>query len=95
MPISGCHDLPLATFNLPSRNGSPSNRKKIPPIVIPEYPAPAGRNAARSPKTALSPNVSAKTPIPSPQRAKSPPSPAGGRKNYFCPISPISPILAL
>ena len=20
MPISGCHDLPLATFNLPSRN---------------------------------------------------------------------------
>ena len=31
MPISGCHDLPLATFNLPSRNGSQSNRKRIPP----------------------------------------------------------------
>ena len=30
MPISGCHDLPLATFNLPSRNGSQSNRKRIP-----------------------------------------------------------------
>ena len=30
MPISGCHDLPLATFNLPSRNSSQSNRKRIP-----------------------------------------------------------------
>ena len=30
MPISGCHDLPLATFNLPSRNRSQSNRKIIP-----------------------------------------------------------------
>ena len=25
MPISGCHDLPLATFNLPSRN-NPQNK---------------------------------------------------------------------
>ena len=30
MPISGCHDLPLATFNLPSRNDPQSNRKRIP-----------------------------------------------------------------
>ena len=30
MPISGRHDLPLATFNLPSRNNSQSNRKRIP-----------------------------------------------------------------
>ena len=41
MPISGCHDLPLATFNLPSRNSSQSNRKRIPqnkklkPLVLP------------------------------------------------------------
>ena len=30
MPISGRYDLPLATFNLPSRNSSQSNRKRIP-----------------------------------------------------------------
>ena len=30
MPISGCHDLPLATFNFPSRNSSQSNCKRIP-----------------------------------------------------------------
>ena len=30
MPISGRYDLPLATFNLPSRNRSQSNRKRIP-----------------------------------------------------------------
>ena len=39
MPISGCHDLPLATFNLPSRNGSQSNRKRFSPnqnlLVLP------------------------------------------------------------
>ena len=42
MPISGRYDLPLATFNLPSRNSSQSNRKRIPPIVIPESPPPGG-----------------------------------------------------
>ena len=31
MPISGRYDLPLATFNLPSRNRPQSNRKRIPP----------------------------------------------------------------
>ena len=46
MPISGCHDLPLATFNLPSRKGvkeSPSDTGAIPKeknnIVIPEFSA--------------------------------------------------------
>ena len=41
MPISGCHDLPLATFNLPSRNGSQSNRKRIPQtknLLVPSLP---------------------------------------------------------
>ena len=34
MPISGCHDLPLATFNLPSRvpsRLSPRQRAGTPP----------------------------------------------------------------
>ena len=30
MPISGCHDLPLATFNLPSRNRPQTNAKESP-----------------------------------------------------------------
>ena len=50
MPISGCHDLPLATFNLPSRNRPQTNAKESPSdtgatskeknnIVIPEFSA--------------------------------------------------------
>ena len=42
MPISGCHDLPLATFNLPSRNNlqnkpnsAPQKNKKPEPLVLP------------------------------------------------------------
>ena len=42
MPISGCHDLPLATFNLPSRNNlqnkpnsAPQKNKKLKPLVQP------------------------------------------------------------
>ena len=42
MPISGCHDLPLATFNLPSRNNlqnkqqqRPPQNKKSKPLVLP------------------------------------------------------------
>ena len=31
MPISGCHDLPLAIFNLPSRNNPQSKRQQRPP----------------------------------------------------------------
>ena len=31
MPISGCHDLPLATFNLPSRNNLQNKRQQRPP----------------------------------------------------------------
>ena len=31
MPISGCHDLPLATFNLPSRNNPQNKRQQRPP----------------------------------------------------------------
>ena len=42
MPISGCHDLPLATFNLPSRNGSQSNRKRIPLNQKPLVPSLCG-----------------------------------------------------
>ena len=30
MPISGCHDLPLATFNLPSRNNPQNKRQQRP-----------------------------------------------------------------
>ena len=43
MPISGCHDLPLATFNLPSRNSSQSNRKRIPQTKNPLACPAAGR----------------------------------------------------
>ena len=37
MPISGCHDLPLATFNLPSRNNlqnkpNSADRHNVPPV---------------------------------------------------------------
>ena len=42
MPISGCHDLPLATFNLPSRNNlqnkpnsAATQNKKPKPLVQP------------------------------------------------------------
>ena len=40
MPISGCHDLPLATFNLPSRNNlqnkpNSAAHKKPKPLVLP------------------------------------------------------------
>ena len=31
MPISGCHNLPLATFNLPSRNNPQNKRQQRPP----------------------------------------------------------------
>ena len=48
MPLSGCHDLPLATFNLPSRNSSQSNRKRIPQTKnLLACPA-AGRGAVNS-----------------------------------------------
>ena len=82
---------------------SPEHVKESPPpIVIPESPAPAGRNAPRSrnrpqskhpstPKNRQNQNLN-------PLAAASPSSPlSGGRakKKYFCPISPISPILAL
>ena len=43
MPISGCHDLPLATFNLPSRN-KPSKQTATAPrllCVVPKLPRPA------------------------------------------------------
>ena len=33
MPISGCHDLPLATFNLPSRN-KPSKQTATAPRLL-------------------------------------------------------------
>ena len=33
MPISGCHDLPLATFNLPSRNNPQNKRQQRPPLA--------------------------------------------------------------
>ena len=48
MPISGCHDLPLATFNLPSRNSSQSNRKRIPQNKNPLACPAAGRGAIHS-----------------------------------------------
>ena len=37
MPISGCHDLPLATFNLPSRNNlqnKPNSAATIPSRAV-------------------------------------------------------------
>ena len=36
MPISGCHDLPLATFNLPSRN-RPRNKQQQRPHTPPLF----------------------------------------------------------
>ena len=47
MPISGCHDLPLATFNLPSRNRSQSNRKRIPPSSFRNFRRKAGGQKGR------------------------------------------------
>ena len=43
MPISGCHDLPLATFNLPSRNNLQNKQQQRPPkqkIKTPRAAAP-------------------------------------------------------
>ena len=38
MPISGCHDLPLATFNLPSRNNL-QNKPNSAPIKPMSFPS--------------------------------------------------------
>ena len=46
MPISGCHDLPLATFNLPSCNNPQNKQQQRPPkkqkIKTPRAAAPEG-----------------------------------------------------
>ena len=45
MPISGCHDLPLATFNLPSRNNPQNKQQQRPPkqkTKAPRAAAPEG-----------------------------------------------------
>ena len=36
MPISGCHDLPLATFNLPLPQQPSKQTATTPPVVIPD-----------------------------------------------------------
>ena len=46
MPISGCHDLPLATFNLPSRNRSQNKRNNTAQLNLCRSQAPLG-NASR------------------------------------------------
>ena len=60
MPISGCHDLPLATFNLPSRNNLQKKRQQHPPQ---NQPPP---RAFQAPMTswATSMNIAASSPIP-------------------------------
>ena len=40
MPISGCHNLPLATFNLPSRN-NPQNKRQQRPASSVSFPISA------------------------------------------------------
>ena len=42
MPISGCHDLPLATFNLPSRNNPQNKRPQPPPSSFRNFRREAG-----------------------------------------------------
>ena len=48
MPISGCHDLPLATFNLPSRNNLQNKPNSAATMSLPcsrfatESPQPQG-----------------------------------------------------
>ena len=44
MPISGCHDLPLATFNLPSRK-RPQNKRQQRPSQLSSRPEPEKFNA--------------------------------------------------
>ena len=44
MPISGCHDLPLATFNLPSRN-RPQNKLQQRPASSVSFPSSSGETA--------------------------------------------------
>ena len=54
MPISGCHNLPLATFNLPSRNNlqnKPNN-------------APTQNSLSRRPRNGASPPVQKGKPSP-------------------------------
>ena len=72
MPISGCHDLPLATFNLPSRNRSQNKRNNTAQLNLCRSQAPLG-NASReaplripAPATALRTN--ARTPNPASRR---------------------------
>ena len=48
MPISGCHDLPLATFNLPSRNNlqnKPNSAAALCPAKRRFAFSPMGRHA--------------------------------------------------
>ena len=52
MPISGCHDLPLATFNLPSRNSRQNKPQKNPLNQTKKSPA-RGRRGMRSSRTLL------------------------------------------
>ena len=47
MPISGCHDLPLATFNLPSRNNL-QNKPNSAPIKPMSFPSSAWECVPRS-----------------------------------------------
>ena len=45
MPISGCHDLPLATFNLPSRNNLQNKPNSAATMSL-----PCGRFATAQPQ---------------------------------------------
>ena len=46
MPISGCHALPLATFNLPSRNNLQNKRQQRPPTKQKNQPPRLPRRRA-------------------------------------------------
>ena len=52
MPISGCHNLPLATFNLPSRKTKQTNSAPIKPVLRASPPSCAAPERVKeSPKT--------------------------------------------
>ena len=68
MPISGCHDLPLATFNLPSRNRPQTNAKESPKPKTSSPAPPQGgvpstlwRHASDHSRQALAPAIALKT----------------------------------
>ena len=92
MPISGRYDLPLATFNLPSRNGSQSNRKRIPPhrhsgISRASGPErrPLPKKRPQSKRQRQNPNLNPRAAPPQPLAGKIPSLSGGRAKKVFFP----------